>query len=183
MKKIRFHHQANGQLEKANQEISCFLRTYCANKQEDWAQFLPWVEYAQNSLRRLATKLTPFQCVLTYKPPLLPIPMDLPTVDRWLKQSEQVWKQAHQHLEHTTQVSQKFTDRCRGETPIYEPGNQVWLSTSDLHITKGCGKLAHYIGQFKNLQTLQHIKDITYKLKLPCHSHLSLCFLCSLLCF
>lgn len=35
-----------------------------------WTQFLSLAEYAQNS--PAATKLTPFQCVLCYQPPLFP---------------------------------------------------------------------------------------------------------------
>lgn len=66
----RYHLQANGQVERANQEIRSFLRTFCANRLEDWAQFLPWVEYAPNYLQYSATEITSFQCILGYQPPL-----------------------------------------------------------------------------------------------------------------
>lgn len=46
-----YHPQANGQVERANQEVGRFLRAYCSSSQENWARFLPWAEYAQNSLR------------------------------------------------------------------------------------------------------------------------------------
>lgn len=45
-----YHPQANGQTERMNQEIGRYLRTYCQDNQNDWVHFLPWVEYAQNSL-------------------------------------------------------------------------------------------------------------------------------------
>lgn len=32
-----YHPQANGQVEKAHQEIGQFLSTFCANNQEAWA--------------------------------------------------------------------------------------------------------------------------------------------------
>lgn len=83
-----FHPQANGQIERANQEIGCFLRAFCAGNQEDWVQFLPWADYAQN------------------------------TIKVWFQRSEQVLEQA-QHLQHAAQVTKKFANRWRGETPDY----------------------------------------------------------------
>ncbi len=45
-----YHPQSNGQVERLNQEITRFLRSYCHQNQNDWSRFLLWAEYAQNSL-------------------------------------------------------------------------------------------------------------------------------------
>lgn len=47
-----YHHQTNGQTERKIQEIGRYLPTYC--------QYLPWAEYAQNSLQQETTGLTLF---------------------------------------------------------------------------------------------------------------------------
>ncbi|KAK1789925.1 hypothetical protein P4O66_002254 [Electrophorus voltai] len=45
-----YHPQANGQVERVNQELGKFLRLYCRHYPETWSTLLPWAEYAQNSL-------------------------------------------------------------------------------------------------------------------------------------
>lgn len=84
-----YHPQTNGQTEWKIQEICCFLRTYCQRHPNHWSQFLPWAEYAQNSLRQPTTGLTPFQCVLGHQPPLFPWsgePSEVPAVNEWFKE-------------------------------------------------------------------------------------------------
>ncbi|KAL0149296.1 hypothetical protein M9458_055334 [Cirrhinus mrigala] len=54
------------------QELGRYLRAYCQDDQHSWSRFLPWAEYAQNSLRKDTTSLTPFQGVLWYQPLLFP---------------------------------------------------------------------------------------------------------------
>ncbi|KAI2665845.1 Transposon Ty3-G Gag-Pol polyprotein [Labeo rohita] len=76
---------AKRQVERLNQEIGRYLRIYCNREQHRWSEFLPWAEYAQNSLTHSSTGPTPFQCVLGFQPPMLyrhasrgsPHPMEL----------------------------------------------------------------------------------------------------------
>ncbi len=97
-----YHPQSNRQTERLNQELTRFLRTYCQNRQTDWSKYLMWAEYAQSSLQKPATGLTPFKCVLGYQPPLFPWsgePSNLPSVNEWLQLSEETWNRAHIHLQ------------------------------------------------------------------------------------
>uniref|UniRef100_A0A3B1KES6 Gypsy retrotransposon integrase-like protein 1 n=1 Tax=Astyanax mexicanus TaxID=7994 RepID=A0A3B1KES6_ASTMX len=96
------HPESNGQVERLNQEIGRYLRSHCADRQGDWCRFLPWAEYAQNSLIHSSSGLTPFQCFLGYQPPLFPwTPAceSVPAVEEWFRRSGEVWESAHVQLE------------------------------------------------------------------------------------
>ncbi len=88
-----YHPRSNGQTEWKIQEIGRYLRSYCHDNQHGWNRFLPWAEYAQNSLKQPTTGLTPFQCMLGFQPPLFPWteePSEVPAVDHWFRVSERV---------------------------------------------------------------------------------------------
>ncbi|KAL0147695.1 hypothetical protein M9458_057004 [Cirrhinus mrigala] len=177
-----YHPEANGQVERLNQELTRFLRSYCQDHQEDWSRFLLWAEYAQNSLRKPSTNLTPFQCILGYQPPLFPWsgePSDLPAVNSWFQQSEETWNRAHVHLQRAVRRTQTQADRRRRPNPPYEPGQWVWLSTRDLRLRLPCRKLSpRYVGPF---QITRQITPVSFRLDLPSEYRISPTFHVSLL--
>ncbi|KAI2665369.1 Transposon Tf2-9 polyprotein [Labeo rohita] len=177
-----YHPQANGQVERLNQELSRFLRSYCHDHQEDWSRFLFWAEYAQNSLRKPTTQLTPFQCILGFQPPLFPWsgePSDHPAVNSWFQQSEVTWNRAHVHLQSAVRRTQAQADRRRRPNPPYEPGQWVWLSTRDLRLRRPCKKLnPRYVGPFK---IIKQITPVSFRLELPAEYRISPTFHVSLL--
>ncbi|KAI2647695.1 Transposon Tf2-11 polyprotein [Labeo rohita] len=133
----------NGQTGKKIQELGRYLRAYCSEDQHSWSRFLPWAEYAQNSLRQDTAGLTPFQCVLCYQPPLFP----------WTKEPSNRAVRRDKH----------FADARRRSSPHYQPGDLVWLSTHDLRLQLSCRKLSpRYIGPFK---ILRQINDKPRELK------------------
>ncbi|KAK3574680.1 hypothetical protein QTP86_012466 [Hemibagrus guttatus] len=113
-----------------NQEISRYLQSYCSDEQQRWCEFLPWAEYAQNSLTHSSTGLTPFQCILGYQPPLFPWsdePSDVTAVDDWAHCSQEVWKSAHVHLQQAIR-RQKIQADCHSGTTPQVPGGPAGLA-------------------------------------------------------
>ncbi|KAK3515670.1 hypothetical protein QTP70_026462 [Hemibagrus guttatus] len=133
---LGYHPQSNGQAERLNQEIGRFLRTYCSREQQRWSEFLPWAEYAQNSLIHSSMGLMPFQCVLGYQPPLFPWsgePSEVPAVEEWYRLSQEV-------------------------------GQKVWLLTRNLRLKLPCQKLnPKFVGPF---EIVRQVNPVAYRLRL-----------------
>ncbi|KAI2647139.1 Transposon Tf2-6 polyprotein [Labeo rohita] len=177
-----YHPQSNGQVERLNQEIGRYLRTYCSREQHRWSEFLPWAKYAQNSLTHSSTGLTPFQCILGFPPPMFPWsgePSSVPAVDDWIKRSERVWDSAHVRLQRAIRNQEIQANRRRRPHPPYQPGQRVWLSTRDIKLRLPSRKLSpRYVGPFKILKI---INEVTYQLELPANYRISPSFHVSLL--
>ncbi len=159
-----------------------FPKIILPSNQNDWSRFLMWAEYAQNSLRKPSTGLTPFQCVLGFQPPLFPWsgePSELPAVNDWLRRSENTWNAAHVHLQHAVRRTREQADHRRREGPEYAPGQWVWLSTRDLRLRLPSKKLSpRYVGPFK---ILRQITPVSFRLDLPADYRISPTFHVSLL--
>jgi Integrase zinc binding domain len=63
-----YHPQTDGQSECTNQTLETALRIYCNHQQNDWAQWLPILQYALNSQTSATTKQIPFITWMGYLP-------------------------------------------------------------------------------------------------------------------
>ncbi|KAK3544108.1 hypothetical protein QTP86_001806 [Hemibagrus guttatus] len=134
-----YHPQSNGQAERLNQEIGRFLRTYCSREQHRWSEFLPWAEYAQNSLIHSSTGLTPFH--------------------------QEVWERAHVRLQKAVRRQRIQANRRRRLHPSYQVGQKVWLSTRNLRLKLPCRKLnPKFVGPF---EIVRQVNPVAYRLRLP----------------
>lgn len=177
-----YHPQSNEQVKRLSQEIVRYLRSYCSREQHRWSEFIPWAEYAQNSLRHSSTNLSLFQCVLSFQQPMFPWsgdPSAVPSVNEWMRKSVDVWESAHVRLQRAIGNQELQANRRRRPHPPYEPGQRVWLSTRDLKLRLPSKKLSpRYIGPFKMIRP---INDVTNQLELPIDYRISPSFHVSLL--
>jgi hypothetical protein len=59
-KTTAYHPQADGQTEQVNQELEQYLRLFVGQRQDDWIDLLPMVEFQYNNHIHSSTQQTPF---------------------------------------------------------------------------------------------------------------------------
>uniref|UniRef100_A0A8K9X5F7 Gypsy retrotransposon integrase-like protein 1 n=1 Tax=Oncorhynchus mykiss TaxID=8022 RepID=A0A8K9X5F7_ONCMY len=177
-----YHPESNGQVERVNQEVGRFLRSYCQDRPGEWARYVPWAELAQNSLRHSSTKMSPFECVLGYQPVLAPwhqSQTEAPAVEEWVQRSRETWRAVQDSLRQASERQKRDADRHRSEAPVFAPGDRVWLSTRNLPLRLPCRKLGpQCVGPFK---VLRRINEVCYRLQLPSYYRINPSFHVSLL--
>ncbi len=64
----RFHLEANGQMEHANQTLEQYIHIYCSYQQDNWDLLLPIAEFAYNNVLNTFTRISPFFANKGYHP-------------------------------------------------------------------------------------------------------------------
>ena len=62
------HPQTNGQTERANQELEVYLWAFVDYYQDDWAEWLPFAEFAYNNRVNASIGMLPFYAEQTCVP-------------------------------------------------------------------------------------------------------------------
>ncbi|KAL5777030.1 hypothetical protein ACOSP7_009956 [Xanthoceras sorbifolium] len=65
-----YHPQTNGQSERLNQCLENYLRCMTSSKPSHWATWLPLAEWWYNTNYHTALKMTPFEGLYGYRPPI-----------------------------------------------------------------------------------------------------------------
>ena len=65
-----FHPQTDGQTERQNQTLEHYLRVYCYEQQNDWAELLPVAEFAYMQSKHKTLGCSPFYAIYGYHPTL-----------------------------------------------------------------------------------------------------------------
>ena len=150
-----FHPQTDSETERVNQEIEQFLRVFCNYQQDNWANLLPFAEFAHNVRAHAATGRSPFQVWYGFQPEFLP-PIDfssqLPSVEERLKSLEQIRADVTAALNVAAEVMKRKGPGTPSQT--FSPGQLVWLEGSNIKTTHPKAKLApKRHGPFKILST------------------------------
>lgn len=174
-----YHPQTDGGTERMNQEIEAYLRAFCTNHPETWADYLPDIEFMHNQRSAQGRNASPFYLMMGYNPKAIPSvhPTTMvPAVEERLGNLEKVRLEAMAAHE---LARQRMAERVtRGFTP-FKKGQKVWLEAKNLRFLKDHKKLTmKRQGPFEIMEVLG---TLTYKLRLPAQWRIHPVFHASLL--
>jgi hypothetical protein len=131
-----YHPQANSQVECKNQEVEAYLCLFIDNRQDDWVDLLPTVEFVINSRLNSAMGHTPFELLYGYTPDFtIPpgCPVGIPLVDKHLQHLCLLRRDAEAALRLSKQCMQ--TEKEQRLNPYkFAVGNKVWLQAKQIKV-------------------------------------------------
>ncbi|QRW15577.1 Retrotransposable element Tf2 protein [Rhizoctonia solani] len=160
---LAYHLESDGQMERVNQFIEFYLRSYVAADHSNWAAWSPLAEYAYNNAKHAATGRTPFELVYGRHLVMNPsnVPANVPEADAVADTLAQEWKEAKAAL----WMSKEKMARPQGTIPEYLVGEKVWLDGKNVELRTNSNKLdPKQLGPFK---IVEKISSHAYRLKLP----------------
>ena len=170
-----YHPQTNGQTEVVNKCIEHYLRCMTGDCPHQWAKWLPLAEWWYNTNYHSATKMTPYEVLYGFPPPIhipyFPRDSAVASVDEYLNTKEEVIKRVKAHLQlaqnrMTTIANKKRSDRS------FEIHDYVYLKLQPYRqqstTYRSSQKLAaKYYGPY---QVIAKMGTVAYKLELPSSS-------------
>ena len=163
-----YHAQANGQTERANQEVEKYLRLYVGRRQDDWVEHLPMAEFVINSRTHSALGMSPFEVTYGYLPHFnIPIGQrsGLPAVDNRIQILQEVRRDIEAGLHLGKRMQKEGYERGKQKAHQFEVGDRVWLSSEDINLQLPTEKLGdRQLGPF---EILEKIGPLDYQLDLP----------------
>jgi transposase InsO family protein len=165
-----FHPQTDGQTERMNQTLECYLRCYVNYQQDDWCTLLASAEYASNRSINSSTGKSPFELVYRFVPSMR-MNLDRESQSdehKTAKQRLEVLAEATQENETLRRESQEKVSRYYNKNRkdmSYAEGDLVLLASRHIRTLRASKKLADkFLGPFK---ILARIGPNAYKLDLP----------------
>jgi hypothetical protein len=169
---IAYHPESDGQTERVNQCLEQYLRCMTFSAPKKWVDWLPSAEWWYNSSYHSSIKMSPFEALYEYSPPLLT--QLIPQAEMTTDAQQTLWDQNNMTatLQHNLAIAQKAmkTQAHKKRTPrSFIVGDMVYLKMQPYrehalgsgNPLKLCSK---WYGPFK---VLQEVGKRAYKLQLP----------------
>ena len=160
-----FHPQTDGETERVNQEIEQYLRIFCNYQQDNWAELLPFAEFAHNIRSHAATGHSPFEIWYGYQPEFIP-PLQFATTIPALEDRLRTMEQLRQEVAASLKVAAEIMRHSKPDAPThrFKEGDLVFLEGTNIQTTHPKAKLApRRHGPFKVTKAFA----VTSRLDLP----------------
>ena len=163
-----FHPRGNGKVERKNQRVENYLRIFCNDQQDDWADLLPAAEFALNTTKNESTGRSAFELAQGYQPDFhAPIGhrSNIPSLEERLDRMEKARQDAQAALRLAKERMKAAWERGKNKAHSFNIGDKVWLSAKEVKLKQPSPKLGpRQLGPF---EVTERIGDLDYRLKLP----------------
>jgi len=139
-----FHPQTNGQMERINKSLECYLQNCCNDEMDDWEEMLPMAEYAYNNSLHSMVKMTPFFAHYGCHPQInwpTAEPSQNPTSQNHIEWMACIHQLCCRRLENASETMRKYHNRKVNPAPVYQPGHLVMLNGKTLKTRRPARKL------------------------------------------
>jgi len=135
------------QRNSVNQELDQFLCLFVNERQDNWYDLLPIVEFQHNNHVHSAMQQPPF-LLDTRRIPRMgfepsQVPSRLETVNEFTERMKSATEEAKSAICKAQEDMTQYYNRRRTPAPMYKPGDRVYLDTSDIKTTHPFLKLSH----------------------------------------
>ncbi|SJL18732.1 uncharacterized protein ARMOST_22332 [Armillaria ostoyae] len=165
-----YHPQTDGQTERVNQEIEKYLRIFINVRQTDWPEWLPLAAFQHNNRIHSATGKSPFFVNFGRNPRIAPdththAALRTPASEEFKATMKLIHDETKAALTKVAEQMKTQYDKKKKAAITYQPGDKVWLDTTNLHLARPKKKLNDKrVGPF----TILEKRGLSaYKLKLP----------------
>jgi len=123
-------------MERVNQELNQYLQLFVNEWQDNWYDLLPMVEFQHNNHIHFATQ-QPLFLLDTGRIPHMGFEprqnhSDLEMVNEFTKRMRMAIKEVKSAIRKVQEDMKRYYDRHRTPAPVFNPGDRVFLNTSDI---------------------------------------------------
>jgi hypothetical protein len=167
-----YHPQTDGQSERVNQCLESYLRCMIFQEPKKWAAWLPLAEWWYNTSYHTALKLSPFQALYGYPPPMLnefSIPSNADTdATEFISDRQQLLTKLKENLAQAQARMKKYADLKRSERTL-ELGDMVYIKMQPYRmaafgIRQAIKLTSKFYGPFR---VTERVGKLAYHLQLP----------------
>ena len=126
------------------------------------------MQFSYNTKQQSSTKKSPFEVTRTYSPRMgiEKRSTKAPAVDLLAEEISNPLESVKKNLKQAQDKMKSQGDKHRSNAPIYQPGDQVWLSTDNLHLPQKSKKLSEQ--WIRPYLVVKMVGTNAVKLHLPC---------------